>query len=61
MGGFVEECVIVFLNNFRTLSLNRDKSLITHRSSGRKYDCWTKGLGFDFRVEQSITGLFSDF
>lgn len=44
MGGFVEECVIVFLNNFRTLSLNRDKSLITHRSSGRKYDCWTRGL-----------------
>uniref|UniRef100_A0A2H1WH42 SFRICE_029663 n=1 Tax=Spodoptera frugiperda TaxID=7108 RepID=A0A2H1WH42_SPOFR len=30
-------------------------------SSGRKCDCRTRGLGFDSRVGQSITGLFSDF
>uniref|UniRef100_A0A2H1VAI6 SFRICE_018503 n=1 Tax=Spodoptera frugiperda TaxID=7108 RepID=A0A2H1VAI6_SPOFR len=30
-------------------------------SSGRKCDCRTLGLGFDSRVGQSITGLFSDF
>ncbi|KAF9793807.1 hypothetical protein SFRURICE_010355 [Spodoptera frugiperda] len=30
-------------------------------SSGRKCDCRTRGLGFDSRVGQSITGPFSDF
>ncbi|KAF9795578.1 hypothetical protein SFRURICE_004950 [Spodoptera frugiperda] len=29
--------------------------------TGRKCDCRTRGLGFDSRVGQSITGLFSDF
>uniref|UniRef100_A0A2H1VL14 SFRICE_013739 n=1 Tax=Spodoptera frugiperda TaxID=7108 RepID=A0A2H1VL14_SPOFR len=30
-------------------------------SSGRKCDCQTRGLGFDSRVGQSITGLFRCF
>ncbi|KAF9799001.1 hypothetical protein SFRURICE_011640, partial [Spodoptera frugiperda] len=30
-------------------------------SNGRKCNCRTRGLGFDSRVGQSITGLFSDF
>ncbi|KAF9791410.1 hypothetical protein SFRURICE_015995 [Spodoptera frugiperda] len=30
-------------------------------SSGRKCDCRTRGLGFDFWVGQSIAGLFSVF
>ncbi|KAF9822885.1 hypothetical protein SFRURICE_010414 [Spodoptera frugiperda] len=30
-------------------------------SSGRKWDCQTKGLGFDTRVGKNITGLFSVF
>uniref|UniRef100_A0A2H1W9V3 SFRICE_028784 n=1 Tax=Spodoptera frugiperda TaxID=7108 RepID=A0A2H1W9V3_SPOFR len=37
------------------------KSLMPRWSSGRKCDCRTRGLGFDSRVGQSTTGLFSVF
>ncbi|KAF9795776.1 hypothetical protein SFRURICE_018904, partial [Spodoptera frugiperda] len=30
-------------------------------SSGRNCDCWARGLGFDSRVGQSITGFFLVF
>ncbi|KAF9822489.1 hypothetical protein SFRURICE_006572 [Spodoptera frugiperda] len=34
---------------------------LPHLSSGRRCDCRIRGLGFDSRVGQSITGLFSGF
>ncbi|KAF9796406.1 hypothetical protein SFRURICE_015968 [Spodoptera frugiperda] len=36
-----------------------DGRRLSRWSSGRKCDCRSRGLGFDSRVEQSITGLFS--
>ncbi|KAF9813882.1 hypothetical protein SFRURICE_008037 [Spodoptera frugiperda] len=30
-------------------------------SSCRQCDCWTRGLEFDYRVGQSITGLFRNY
>ncbi|KAF9787550.1 hypothetical protein SFRURICE_001602 [Spodoptera frugiperda] len=49
---------IIFRHN---LTLVETESRLPRWSSGRKCDCRTRGLGFDSRVGQSITGLFSDF
>ncbi|KAF9810717.1 hypothetical protein SFRURICE_001507 [Spodoptera frugiperda] len=48
-----------FFQNFENFSVvARSLEILPRWWSGRKCDCRTRGLGFDSRIGQSITGLF---
>uniref|UniRef100_A0A2H1X0A1 SFRICE_028075 n=1 Tax=Spodoptera frugiperda TaxID=7108 RepID=A0A2H1X0A1_SPOFR len=52
---------LCFLEKIYELCTRSDQWSLPHWPSGCKCDCRARGLGFDFRVGRSITGLFSVF